>query len=131
MKPDITSLEDIKFIITKFYDKLLSDDKMLPFFKDIVQQDQLEHHLEIVTDFWNDILFDTITYKNNVMQKHLSKNTFLTFKKEHFTIWVSYFIKTINTFFEGAISERMKGRAYAIATVMELKMNIYKTNNTL
>lgn len=126
MKPDISSRKNIKLIITKFYDKLLIDDKMLPFFEDIVQENQLEHHLEIITDFWNDILFDTITYQNNVMQKHLDKNTFVKFQKEHFTIWVSYFFTTIDTYFEGQNASKMKTRAQSIATVMQLKMNLYQ-----
>lgn len=125
MKPDISSRKDIKFIITIFYDLLLVDKKMIPFFEDIVAKNQLEHHLEIITDFWSDVLFDTITYHNNVMQKHLDKNTFVKFGKEHFTIWVSYFIETITAFFEGKNAEKMKTRAQSIATVMQLKMNLY------
>ena len=80
MKPDISSRKDIKQIITKFYDFLLVDEKMIPFFKDIVAENQLGHHLEVITDFWNDIIFDTNTYENNVMQKHLQKNAFVNFK---------------------------------------------------
>mgnify|MGYP000439306260 CR=1 FL=1 len=126
MKSDITSRENIKLIITKFYDKLLDDKKMLPFFVDIVNENQLDHHLEIITDFWNDILFDTITYQNNVMQKHLNKDAFVKFQKEHFTIWMSYLFVTIDTFFEGENVSKMKTRAQSIATVMQLKMNLYQ-----
>ncbi len=126
MKLDISSRQDIKFIITKFYDLLLNDKKMLPFFKDILTHNHLEEHLEIITDFWNDILFDTNTYANNVMQKHLDKNAFVTFKKEHFTIWISYLFETIDANFHGENAHNMKSRARSIATVMELKMNIYK-----
>ncbi|SDS25888.1 hemoglobin [Polaribacter sp. KT25b] len=127
MKPDISSRKDIKLIITKFYDKLLVDEKMIPFFTDIVAKNQLEHHLEIITDFWNDIIFDTTTYSNNVMKKHLDINVFVTFKKEHFALWVSYFFNTIDTYFLGDNSERMKARAQSIATVMQLKLNLYTT----
>lgn len=126
MKPDISIKEDIKLIIIKFYDKLLGDEIMLPFFEEIVKKNQLVHHLEIITDFWNDIIFDTNSYSNNVMQKHTDKNTFLKFKEEHFAIWISYFFTTINTFFEGENSQKMKNRATSIATVMKLKMGIYK-----
>lgn len=126
MKPDISSRKDIKLIITKFYDVLLDDKKMMPFFKDIVAQNHLEEHLDIISDFWNDILFDTNTYANNVMQKHLDKNTFVAFKKEHFTIWVSYLFETIDTYFEGEKAHNMKNRARSIATVMELKMGVYE-----
>ncbi|PQJ77787.1 group III truncated hemoglobin [Polaribacter porphyrae] len=126
MKTDISSRNDIKLIITKFYDKLLADKKMYPFFEDIIKRNHLDYHLEIITDFWNDVLFDTITYSNNVMQKHLDKNTFIKFQKEHFSIWVSYFSQTIDTYFEGEKSTQMKTRALSIATVMKLKLNIYK-----
>ena len=68
MKLDISSLKDIKYILSEFYNKLLMDEKMLPFFEEIICNNQLEHHLEIITDFWEDILFDTTLYKNNAMQ---------------------------------------------------------------
>ncbi|AUC22236.1 MULTISPECIES: group III truncated hemoglobin [Polaribacter] len=126
MKPDISSRKDIKYIITKFYDLLLADKKMIPFFEDIVAQNHLEEHLEVISDFWNDILFDTNTYTNNVMKKHVDKNVFVAFKKEHFTIWMSYFFKTIDDNFEGERAHNMKNRARSIATVMELKMGVYQ-----
>ncbi|MCL7754790.1 group III truncated hemoglobin [Polaribacter sp. Z022] len=125
MTPDISSRKDIKFIITKFYDKLLADQKMIPFFEDIVAQNHLEEHLNIISDFWNDILFDTHTYENNVMKKHVDKNVFVTFKKEHFDIWVSYLFQTIDANFSGEISHNMKNRARSIATVMEVKLGVY------
>ncbi|MCG1036538.1 group III truncated hemoglobin [Polaribacter sargassicola] len=125
MKPDISSREDIKLIITKFYDQLLSDEKMIPFFEEIVANNHLEEHLNVISDFWNDILFDTNTYANNVMKKHVDKNAFVTFKKEHFVLWVSYLFKTIDTYFEGEYVQNMKNRAKSIATVMELKLGVY------
>lgn len=126
MKPDISSRKDLKLILTKFYDLLLVDKKMIPFFEEIVAQNHLEEHLEIITDFWNDILFHTTTYKNNTMQKHLDKNAFVQFNKEHFTIWTSYLFETIDANFNGEIANNMKNRARSIATVMQLKMNLYK-----
>jgi hemoglobin len=60
------------------------------------------------------------------MQKHLDKNAFVNFKKEHFTIWISYFFETIETFYLGDNSERMKSRAQSIATVMQLKLHLYE-----
>ena len=125
MKQDISTREDIKLIITKFYNLLLADVKMIPFFEDIVAQNHLEEHLDTISDFWNDILFDTNTYSKNVMKKHVDMNTFIKFKKEHFTIWVSYLFETIDANFEGENTLNMKNRARSIATVMELKLNVY------
>ncbi|OAD45650.1 group III truncated hemoglobin [Polaribacter atrinae] len=126
MNPDISSRDDIKFIITKFYDLLLADKKMIPFFEEIVAKNHLEEHLEVISDFWNDILFDTNSYSNNVMKKHLDKNVFVAFNKEHFSIWMSYFFETIDANFDGERAQNMKNRARSIATVMELKLGVYQ-----
>lgn len=126
MKPNISSRADIKFISTQFYKLLLDNEEMNPFFENIVRENQLEHHLEDITDFWSDILFDTNTYTKNVMKKHLDINAFIKFEKHHFTIWISYLFLTIDTHFKGENAVKMKTRATSIATVMQLKMNICK-----
>lgn len=125
MKSDISSRENIHFIIVKFYDKLISDEDMLPFFKDIIKQNHLEEHFEIITDFWEDILFQSYKYKNNPMQKHLDFARKMPFSKNHFSIWLNYFQNTIDEYFDGRIALEMKTRAQSIAMVMQLKMNIY------
>lgn len=124
-KTDISSRKDIKFIIATFYEKLLADVKMYPFFKDIVHQNHLEEHLEIITDFWEDILFQSYKYKNNPMQKHLDFAKKMPFSKEHFLIWLDYLQSTIDDFFEGTIAHLMKTRAQSIAMVMQVKMKLY------
>jgi hemoglobin len=126
MKTDISLRKDLKLLLSKFYEHLLADEKMMPFFQEMLAENQLEPHLEIITDFWNDIIFDSILYQRNVMQKHLHKNTFVAFKKEHFTRWISYFNATIDAHFMGVNSERMKARAQSIATVMQLKMKLFQ-----
>ena len=126
MKPDISSRKDIHFIMSEFYVKLLADEKMFPFFEDIIIQDTLEHHLDVITDFWEDILLDSKKYHNNTMKKHTDKHAFIQFKKVHFELWVSYLFETINAAFSGENTEQMKNRATSIATVMQLKMDIYK-----
>lgn len=127
MKLDIRFRKDIKFIITTFYDKLLADEIMFPFFKEVVEHNQLEHHLEIITDFWEDLLLQTYKYKNNPMQKHLDFQKKMDFEKEHFDLWLKYLTETITDNFDGEIAEAMKTRANSIAMVMQLKMGLYKS----
>lgn len=122
---DISSRNDIKFIIVSFYGKLLSDENMLPFFKEFSEENLLEKHLEVITDFWEDVLFDSQQYKTNLLQKHKNIHSFSPFKFVHFTIWMSYFLETIDNNFSGINSEKMKNRANSIATVMQIKMNLY------
>lgn len=125
MKQDISSRKDIHFIITQFYEKLLADKSMLPFFETIVKENHLEAHIETITDFWQDILLYTSTYNKNVMQKHLDFNKKVAFKKEHFTTWLSYLITSIDESFEGQNAQNMKDRAASIAMVMQAKLAHY------
>lgn len=125
MKQDITSRKDIHFIITGFYEKLTSDEKMLPFFDEIVQSNHLEEHIETITDFWQDILLYTSNYSNNVLKKHLDFHKKKAFKKAHFTTWLMYLLETIDANFDGQNAQNMKDRAASIAMVMQVKLNLY------
>ena len=125
MKQDISSREDIHLIITEFYKKLISDSEMLPFFDEIVKQNHLEKHIDIIVDFWQDILLYTNSYQNNVLQKHIDFNHKVHFKKEHFHTWLSYLKETIDASFEGQIAQNMKDRASSIAMVMQVKFKLY------
>ena len=125
MIQDISSRNDIHFIITEFYKKLIADENMLPFFEAIVKEKHLEAHIETITDFWQDLLFHTSAYGENVMQKHLDFNKKVVFKKEHFTTWLSYLTTTIEVSFDGQNAQNMKDRAASIAMVMQVKMRLY------
>ena len=126
MKNEISTRADVKFIISTFYEKLLKDDEMLPFFIDIVKKGQLEHHLETITDFWEDILFQTYNYKNNTMQKHLDFDKKFAFSKRHFYLWLEYFNQTVDEYYIGKKALDIKTRAQSIATIMQVKMNLYQ-----
>ena len=126
MKRDINSRKDIHYIISKFYEFLIKDEDMLPFFKEFIEQKTLETHIDVISNFWEDILFNTTKYSNNVLQKHLASHHKISFTKTHFETWLNYFISVIDNKFEGSNSNLMKNRAQSIATVMQIKMNIYK-----
>ncbi|RPD99927.1 group III truncated hemoglobin [Aureibaculum marinum] len=119
---DIKNREDIYFLIDNFYKKLLSDDLVKHFFLDILKQNHLEQHLQIITDFWNGILFNSPDYKRNAMQPHLILNKSKPFKNEHFKRWLSHFTSSIDENFKGEKAEMAKTRALSIATIMEIKM---------
>lgn len=125
MKPDITSREHIHLIITDFYQKLIKDESTFPFFEDFIKNKTLEKHIDIITDFWEDIIFQTNKYSNNVLQKHLDINNNIKFSKEHFNTWLTYFTDTVDSNFSGLNAELTKNRATSIATVMQVKMNLY------
>ncbi len=125
MMKDIQSRDDLEKIISLFYQKLIQDESMYPFFEEIVAEKTLASHLSIIVDFWEDILFQTYKYRNNPMKKHLDFHKKMKFSKEHFQRWLSYLNDSIDSDFQGPISDRMKARAISIAMVMQTKMNLY------
>ena len=122
---DIRSREDLEKIISLFYNRLVQDKSLYPFFKEIVEQGTLESHLKVIVDFWEDILFQTYKYHNNPMKIHTDFHKKIAFKKEHFKLWLSHLHTTIDAHYEGAKSNMMKTRATSIAMVMQTKMDLY------
>ncbi len=119
---DIQNRENIHFIMSEFYVKLLKDDLVKHFFDDIIKNNHLEEHLNTITDFWNAILFNATDYQRNAMHPHLVLNQTIPFKNEHFKRWLLHFKATIDDNFKGEKAEMAKTRALSIATVMEIKM---------
>jgi len=122
MKTDIKTRDDIHLLITQFYNRLLEDKNINHFFEDIIESNSLKHHLEIIVDFWEDILLNTVKYNRNAMKPHLDLNIKKTFSAKHFDIWLQHFNTAIATSFKGDKAKIAKNRALSIATVMKIKM---------
>ncbi|MDB5231319.1 MAG: group hemoglobin [Chitinophagaceae bacterium] len=121
MKPDITSREDIENLLKHFYDKAFNDELIGFFFTEVAHLD-LETHLPIIANFWENIIFANGKYKGNAIQPHHALHQLSPFKDEHFDRWVSLFNQTIDELFEGTNAELAKQRALSIATIMKIKI---------
>ncbi|KAA1244493.1 group III truncated hemoglobin [Aquimarina sp. RZ0] len=118
---DITSREDIEHVLKKFYGQALKDPEIGPFFTEITSIN-LETHIPQITDFWEQQLFYTGTYKKNVLQIHQDLHSKKLMRKVHFETWLSLFNTTVNLYFKGEKANLMKTRALSIATVIQLKI---------
>lgn len=118
---DIQTREDIALLMQEFYTKLFQDDSINYIFTDIAKIN-LEEHLPILINFWEQSIFRTGGYKNNVMKIHLDLNNKVTFTNEHFETWLKHFNNTVNLLFKGDNAEIIKTRALSIATIMQIKM---------
>ncbi|HLF45383.1 MAG TPA: group III truncated hemoglobin [Chitinophagaceae bacterium] len=121
MKNDIGNREDLLKLITCFYDKLLADNSINYLFTEVAIID-LPHHLDVLVDFWDNILFQNDTYRKNAMQPHLILHQKSALQKHHFDIWLKYFNNTVDELFEGEKTFLAKERALSIATVMQIKI---------
>jgi hemoglobin len=122
MKKDIENREDIYLLVKDFYVKLLNDEVMHHFFEEFTNPELLEKHLQILVDFWDNILFYSGTYQKNAMKPHLDLQLTKPFKPEHFQLWLLHFNNTVDEHFSGEIAHAAKSRALSIATVMQIKI---------
>ena len=122
MKKDIENRDDILQLLTSFYNKLLADPSIGYLFTDVAKID-LHHHLGILVNFWDSILFQSDTYRKNAMQPHMVLHQKSPLQKHHFETWLNYFNKTVDELFEGEKAFLAKERALSIATVMQIKIS--------
>ena len=122
MKKDIENREDLLQLLTLFYNKLLADSSISYLFTDVAKID-LPHHLGILVDFWDSILFQSDTYRKNAMQPHMILHQKSPLQKHHFETWLKYFNASVDELFEGEKAFVAKERALSIATVMRIKVS--------
>lgn len=121
-KNDIQNRQDLLNLVTRFYERLLADSSISYLFTDIAKID-LQHHLPVLVDFWDAILFQSDTYRKNAMQPHLSLHQQSPLQKHHFETWLRYFKESVDELFEGEKAFQAKERATSIATVMQIKIS--------
>ncbi|MDE3124761.1 MAG: group III truncated hemoglobin [Bacteroidota bacterium] len=125
MLKDIGNRSDLQLLMETFYAKALKDELIQHYFNDVAKIN-MEKHLPIIVDFWESVLFETPIYKGNVMAVHQQLHQQSPFVQAHFNQWLLLFQQTTDDLFAGDMAEKIKQRAYSIATVISLK-TIYKT----
>ena len=122
---DITNRDDLYLLVDEFYKKLLSDISINYIFTDIVKV-HIESHLPILVTFWSQAILGTGGYTNNLTQIHLDINAKEYLSPALFKIWLNHFFTSVDTFFAGENSEKIKTQALNIATVMQIKIENQK-----
>jgi hemoglobin len=114
---DIESRDDIDLLMTAFYEKAMRDELIGFFFTEIAKLD-LEHHLPIIGDFWETVLFGTSAYRKHgraPLQVHALLHERSPLEQRHFDRWLELFTATIDARFSGPRAEFAKQRAVGIA----------------
>lgn len=112
-KADITTEEDIKILVHRFYDKVRRDEVLAPVFNAVIQGDW-DMHLQKMCDFWGTLLLYTRKYLEDPMVKHMP----LPIQQEHFDRWLQLFGQTVDECFAGDLATEAKKRAGNIARLM-------------
>lgn len=117
MKNDITDLQDIRFFVNSFYDRIRADEILGPIFNDKIG-DRWQLHLEKMYTFWQSLLFGERTYHGRPFPPHMD----LPIGKDHFTRWVQLFEGVIDEFYEGPVAAEARLRATTIAGIFQSKL---------
>lgn len=118
---DIQSRTDIELLMTAFYEKVKKDDTIGFIFNDIAKVNW-EHHIPIITDFWETLLLDAASYSKNAMAVHYTLNRKVPLEEKHFQRWLQLFDETVNELFSGNVAALAKKKAKSIASLMQFKM---------
>ena len=120
MNKDIENRQDIDELMQAFYRRAIADDLIGFIFTDVAKLD-LVHHLPIIGDFWETLLFRTGDYSRhgrNPLQVHGELDLKTPLLPEHFARWLEIFTGTVDESFAGETADFLKTRAEAIANRM-------------
>ena len=112
---DITSKEDIVLLVNAFYDRVLADDVLGPFFKHL----DFEKHKRKGIHFWSFVLLDEPGYTTNITEVHKHLHAHM----QAYMHWNDLFSETVNAHFSGPNAESAKLRAHTLAWTMGTKFN--------
>ena len=82
--------EHIEKLVTHFYLRVQKDPLLGPIFNDIAQVDW-EHHIKLLSQFWNSIMLKTNEYHGKTYEKHVFIGHQTNIQEIHFTRWLSLF----------------------------------------
>lgn len=119
---DIQNREDVKLLVTIFYNKIRNDEEIGPIFNKAIQD--WDSHLIHLTNFWESQLFMKNVFSGNPLKKHVevdAKNDY-SITNEHFGIWLNHWLQTIDKLFFGERAQLAKNRARNMATYMFMEI---------
>ena len=101
--------ENLRILMTMFYEKAIEDEVLAPFFideigDDLSSEDWFEH-IDLLADFWLAKMLGEDTYYGNFVGAHVKMPHL---KRETFTRWLELFSKTADEVYIADIAEGFK-----------------------
>lgn len=117
---DIQTVEDIRMLVTLFYERAKQDDLLGDIFMQEVQN--WDKHLDKMTRFWQSLLMDEVTYKGQSFEPHKK----LDIDKRHFDRWIGLWSEVVDAHFSGEMADQAKYRSEKIGAVYLYKIEYLK-----
>jgi len=122
MKKDLETREDVKLLVSSFYDKVRKDDVLGPFFKEAIKD--WDEHIERLTTFWEASLFLKTKYTGNPLETHIKVDADHnhSISQVQFGLWLNLWFQTIDELFEGDYAQNAKFKARKMGSFLYLKI---------
>jgi len=118
---DLRNRADLAVLIEEFYTRAFADPFIGPIFTDVAKMD-LTHHLPIMCDFWESVLFDAGAYRRNALAMHAAIDARRPLTEAHFERWLVLWRQTVDDGFTGEVAERAKAQAERIAASIRRRL---------
>jgi len=123
---DISTLDDIRLLVDRFYEKVRQDLLLKDIFNPIIG-DRWPEHLEKMYRFWQTVLLDEHTYYGSPFLPHAQ----LPVEKAHFDRWLQLFYETVDESFSGEKAEKAKWQGQRMAEMFLAKIQYHKVNASI
>ena len=114
---DRITRENLRILMTIFYEKTMLDKELAPYFTnelgDDINNEDWQEHIELLADFWLAKILGEKTYIGNFIGAHI-RVPHIT--KESFTIWLSLFSSTADEVYTPEIAQLFKKKGRQLAT---------------
>ncbi|MCE4025386.1 MULTISPECIES: group III truncated hemoglobin [unclassified Microbacterium] len=120
--PDIRDRDDILVLVRTFYETAFQDPMIGPIFTEVAHMD-LEHHLPIMGDFWESVLFQSGGYRRDALALHSAVNAKQPLTAEHFDRWLQLWTETVDRRHEGPVADAAKTQAERIGLSMQRRLH--------
>ena len=118
---DIRDRDDILVLVRTFYETAFRDPLIGRIFTDVARMD-LDHHLPIMGDFWESVLFQAGGYHRNALALHSAVNAKHPLTAEHFDRWLLLWNATVDDLHEGPVADAAKQQAERIGLSMQRRL---------
>lgn len=111
---DLRDRPDLERLVSALYTSAFRDPLIGPIFTDVAHLD-LAHHLPIMCDFWQTVLFQAGLYRRNALALHVALHAKHPLDAPHFDRWLELWTATVDELFAGEKAELAKLQATRIA----------------
>src|SRR4051812_2112416 len=119
---DIENRTDIEGIVVAFYERAFADPLLGPIFIDIAHLD-LDTHLPIISDFWENVILRTRSYRRGAFEPHRKLNDLVPLGDAEFTRWLELWEATVSSRHAGERTDLAIRQAHRFAQAFQRRLH--------